>query len=124
MANMMYDIMKTMPPRGSIKEALMIAVRKRRDLQDIYRTFALIQAARDKGESGELTQEAFESYRTSMLPYLQIESRKADDDVVKRLQEEVQRGPLVVRQVMETPKIRSRLQSIARKTAKLGAMGR
>lgn len=124
MANMMYDIMKELPPRGSVREALMISIRLRRDVQDLYRTFTVTQAIRDKGETGEPTIEAFNKFRESIMPFTSGTTRQADQEVVKRLEEEVSRGPLQVRKVMETPKIKSRLQRIARKTANMGPLGK
>lgn len=123
MANMMYDVMRELPPRGSVKESLMISIRLRRDVQDLYRTYVVVQAVRDKGETGEPTQEAFTKFRDTIMPFVGDSTKRADRDVVKRLEEEVSRGPLQVRKVLETPKIKSRLQKIARKTASMGPLG-
>lgn len=123
MANMMYDVMTEMPRRGSLHEALMLSIRLRREVQDLHRTYVIVQAILDKGETGEPTQEAFNRFRDSIMPHLSDSTVNADKDVVKRLQEEVARGPLSVRRVMETPQIRSRLQRIARKTASMGPLG-
>ena len=120
---MMYDIMTELPPRGSVREALMISIRLRRDVQDLYRTYVLVQAVRDKSEAGEPSQEAFNKFKESIMPFVGDTTRRADEEVVKRLGEEVARGPLNVRRVMETPKIRSRLQKIARRTASIGPLG-
>lgn len=124
MANMMYDIMRELPPRGSVREALMVSIHLRREVQDLYRTYVIVQAIRDKGETGEPTQDAFNKFKEAIMPYVSESTMQADRDVVKRLEEEVARGPLMVRKVMETPAIRSRLQRIARKTAALGPLER
>lgn len=124
MANMMYDTMTKLPPRRSALEALMLAIRLRRDVQDIYRTYAMIQAVRDKSESAELIQDAFNKFKDSMMPYASDSTVKADERVVDRLKEEIARGPLQVSKVKETSRIRSRLKAIARKTARLGPLGK
>ena len=124
MANMMYDIMRELPRRGSVREALMISIRLRREVQDLYRTYVLVQAIRDKGETGEPTQDAFNKFKQSIMPYVSDTTVKADEEVVRRLEEEIARGPLRVTPVSESPAIRSRLQSIARKTASMGPLGR
>lgn len=123
MANMMYDIMKELPSRGSVREALMLSIRLRRDVQDLYRTYVVVQAIRDKGESGEPTQDAFNKFKETIMPFASDTTVKADQEVVQRLEQEIARGPLQVRKVMDTPKIRSRLQRIARKTAQMGPLG-
>lgn len=117
---MMYDTMQKLPPRGSMKESLMTSIRLRRDVQDLYRTYVIVQAIRDKGESGEPTQDAFNNFRQAVMPYVGENTKKSDQDVIDRLHEEVARGPLRVKKTIETPKIRSRLQKIARKTANMG----
>lgn len=121
---MMYDIMSEMPKRGSIHEALMLSIRLRREVQDLHRTYVIVQAIRDKGETGEPTQEAFNRFKDSIMPHMADSTAKADRDVVKRLEEEIARGPLAVRRVAETSQIRSRLQRIARKTAQMGPLGK
>jgi hypothetical protein len=124
MANMMYDVMTELPPRGSVREALMVSIRLRKDVQDLYRTYVMVQAVRDKSETGEPSQDAFNKFKDAIMPFTSDTTRQADQDVVKRLEQEIARGPLRVRRVMETPRIRSRLQSIARRTAKMGPLGR
>lgn len=114
---MMYDTMTELPPRGSFKEALMVSIRLRRDVQDLYRTYVVVQAIRDQGEDGEPTQSAFSKFKEAIMPFVGDTTKKADEEVVARLQEEVSRGPLMVRPVEATPKIRSRLKEIARKTS-------
>lgn len=124
MANIMYDIMSELPPRGSVREALMVSIRLRRDVQDLYRTYVIVQAIRDKGETGEPTQDAFNKFRDSIMPFVGDSTKRADQEVVARLEEEVARGPLQVRKVLETPRIKSRLKKIARTTANMGPLGR
>lgn len=124
MANMMYDLMKELPPRGSVKEALMVSIRLRRDVQDLYRTYVVVQAIRDQGEDGEPTQTAFSKFRESIMPFIGDTTKRADEEVVQRLHEEVARGPMRVRPVESTPKIRSRLKEIASRTSKMGPLGR
>lgn len=120
MANMMYDVMTELPPRGSVREALMVSIRLRRDVQDLYRVYAIVQAARDDGESGEPTQEAFNRFKDAIMPFVGDTAKKADEEVVERLNAEIARGPMSVRAVSQTPKIKSRLQEVARRTSKLG----
>jgi len=124
MANIMYDIMSELPPRGSVREALMVSIRLRRDVQDLYRTYVIVQAIRDKGDTGEPTQDAFNKFRDSIMPFAGDSTKKADQEVVARLQEEVARGPLQVKKVLETPRIKSRLKNIARSTATMGPLRR
>lgn len=102
----------------------MVSIRLRRDVQDLYRTYVVVQAIRDKGETGEPTQDAFNKFRDSIMPFAGDSTKRADQEVVTRLEEEVARGPLSVRKVLETPKIKSRLKNIARKTANMGPLRR
>lgn len=116
-ANMMYDTMTELPPRGSVKEALMVSIRLRRDVQDLYRTYVVVQAVRDQGEDGEPTQNAFSKFKEAIMPFVGDTTKKADEEVVQRLHDEIARGPMKVRPVEATPRIRSRLKDIAKKTS-------
>lgn len=116
-ANMMYDTMQELPPRGSVIEALMISIRLRKDVQDLYRTYVLVQAIRDKGEDGQPTQDAFSKFKEAIMPFVGDTTKQADQEVVTRLNEEVARGPMRVRSVEPTPRIRSRLKEIAKSTS-------
>ena len=116
-ANMMYDTMTELPPRGSVKEALMVSIRLRRDVQDLYRTYVVVQAVRDQGEDGEPTQNAFSKFKEAIMPFVGDTTKKADEEVVQRLNEEIARGPMKVRPVEATPRIRSRLKEIANNTS-------
>lgn len=89
-------------------------IRLRKDLIQLYSTFAIVQALRDD-DKGEATKDAFERFRDTVMPYLKKESVKAQQEVIDRLREEIARGPLSVRQLPSSSQTRSRLKEIVRK---------
>lgn len=86
----------------------------RKDLIELYRTFAVVQAVRDD-DKGEATKDAFEKFRDTVMPYLKKESIRSQQEVVDRMKDEVARGPLTIRQLAPTAQTRSRLKDLVKK---------
>lgn len=101
----------------------MISVRLRKDVQELHRTFAIVQAVRDDEESGQRSSSAFEKYREALMPYSKDSVQKADDELLKRMEAEIAKGPLVVRPIAATPRVRSRLAQISNRMSRLGPLG-
>lgn len=110
---MLYDTCRKSPDPGSILEHVFIIIRAKRDYKELLQTFALAQAMRDD-ESGRAAAEAFDKYKEAVLPYLKSEQDKADVEIRKAMKEELARGPLSVKRIASTKKVRSRLNEVAR----------
>lgn len=85
----------------------------RKDLIELYRTFAVVQALRDD-DKGEATKDAFDKFRDSVMPYLKKDVVRAHQEVVDRLKQEVGLGPLSIKQLAPTVQTRSRLKELVK----------
>lgn len=74
-ANLLYDTIVSPPEPGSLKEAVCILVQKYRADQQYYRTLAQLS------EGTKQREEAFNSFRGAMFPYVQ----RTDDNWRSRM---------------------------------------
>lgn len=84
---MLYDLASEPPRPGSLLESLFILMAKRRREAEYYKTKVLATAsiaAHSEGGGKEL-EKAFESYQSSMFPFLADETKKTDKDSKKLL---------------------------------------
>lgn len=114
----MYDTMERPPRSGSLQELLFVLVQMRREMAQLMKVRAIVQATKDESAEGEPTQQAFDDYRRALMPYLAQEERDQNDKMRKALDHEFSLGPLRVHEVQASPVVRSRLNRIAKNVGK------
>lgn len=108
---MLYDKYVGVPETGSIIEYLFVLIRMRRDYMELLKTYTLAQAIRDD-ETGKATQEAFENFKSAVLPHLKNQQKRAVIDVAEAMRREFARGPLKVKALTPSNMVKSRLGTV------------
>ena len=114
------------PEPGSVMEALCLMVQVRRELKELYRTRATVQAAilcqhPESTDTGESVRGAYNDYKNALMPFLVSEAKKDQDNIVKAMQDEAARGPMVV-SALEPMRVSSRLRTMDKsKVPELGS---
>ena len=90
-------------------------VQMRQETARFLETFLLVQAVLTSPESSATAvRSAFTNYRKALLPYVEQEQRREEEDIHKALVAERQRGPLVVTE-HAAPSFRSQLREALRR---------
>jgi hypothetical protein len=84
---MLYDTASGSPRPGSLLESVFILMAKRRQEAEYFKTKALILAniAMNSESAGKMLDEALDSYRNAIFPFLAEEKKKQDGDSKKLL---------------------------------------
>lgn len=115
-ANIVYDKLQGPPEPGSVMEALCLMVQARRELKELYSMRTVVQAVMlgqhpENQDTGEAVKEAYELYKGSLMPFLEGEIKRGENDVVKAIREEVARGPIAV-QPLSSVRVESKLNQM------------
>lgn len=108
---MLYDKYNGLPEPGSALESLFVLIRMRRDYVTLLKTYVVAQAIRDD-DTGQSTQEAFDNFKSAVLPYLKHEEKRAKIDVARAMREEFARGPMRIKALTPSNTVKSRLGSV------------
>lgn len=100
--------MREPPPKGSLRESLLMMYVLKKDLIEHARLRALATSIINKDKGAE----AFDEYRKEAFPWAEIQKKRDNEQTIKLLNEEVKRGALGIRPLWEaTKKIRSRMKT-------------
>ncbi len=102
----MLSTLRELPPKGSIQESVLIILHFKQEEINHARLRALSQILMDK-EKGI---EAFEAYMKSAFPWIESSKNRDRASQIKKLQEEVNKGPMSVQPLWQKP-IKSRLKA-------------
>lgn len=102
----MLATLRGLPPRGSIQESVLIVLQLKQEEVNHARMRALSQIMIDKDKGVE----TFEEYMRAAFPWVESSRKKERADQIRKLQEEVNRGPMSVQPLWQKP-IRSRLKT-------------
>jgi hypothetical protein len=101
---MLFEKHVGLPPAGSLREALLRTVWLRRQEIEANKVKVLAQGMSDQlVGNNKATIEAYQHFLESAFPFLEKHRKLSDDEMVKRLQEEVQKGPLHFSPVVMKP---------------------
>lgn len=104
----MFQALREPPPKGSLRESLLILFVLKREQVAYARDRALVQSliVKEKGP------EAFEEFRKLAFPWVEVQKGRDREDHIRILQEEIKRGVLTVTPA-EGPKkaVKSRLRT-------------
>lgn len=92
------------PPRGSLRESVLILLMMKQETIEHARFRALAQITIDKNKGIE----AFEEYMKIAFPYLEASKKQERSQHIEHLKREVSRGALVVKPVTN-PNLKSRV---------------
>jgi hypothetical protein len=107
----MLATMSEPPPRGSLQESVLQVLLVRLDQVDYAKTRALVTAIINASKEGiDETQKELDAYRDLQFPYYKNIQKTERSDHIKRLQQEVARGPLVVT-AMPEKRMKSKLKT-------------
>ena len=96
------------PPKGSLRESLLMQYVLKRDLIEHARLRALATTMINKEKAPEI----FEEYRKEAFPWVETQKKRDNDATIKILNEEVKRGGLSIKPLWEaTKKVRSRMKT-------------
>lgn len=89
-------------------------VQIRREMKELYAMHTVVQAVLscqhpDSKDTGEVVRTSFESYKSSLMPFLKNEVKKEHDKIVEAMNEEIRRGPMAVTAIAPM-KVSSRLR--------------
>lgn len=107
-ANLLLKTLQAPPPKGSLRESVLMLLLMKQETIEHARFRALSQIVIDK-EKGV---EAFEEYMKIAFPYLEATNRRDRDKYIAMLNQEVRKGALRVHAVQE-PKGKSRMKQKA-----------
>lgn len=104
------------PDPGSVMEILCLMVQMRREMKELYKTHAVVQAVMltqhpDSKDDGEAVRKAFASYKDHLMPYLKSELKKEESKIVKAMWDEANRGPMKVTPI-QPMRVSSRLRQL------------
>jgi hypothetical protein len=89
----LYDKTATLPPKGSLREALFLTVWLRRQEAEVFKTRIFAQGFVDIDEDGAKgTAEVFKRYVASALPFLEKSQTATDKQMKEAMQREVKKG--------------------------------
>jgi hypothetical protein len=101
MANVLYDKTSCYPSAGSLREALFLHVWLRRQGIEIERARILAQGLASK-ENLEFLIPAYESFISTLLPYMKEKKKVTDTKMLEALKKEVEVGKVPF-QILESP---------------------
>jgi hypothetical protein len=101
----MLAALRELPPRGSLRESILILYSMKQEEIAHAKMFVTIQTMLDKEKAAE----AFESYKRSAFPWIESIKNKDRASQVAQLMDEVKQGPLSVKPLWQSP-IKSRLK--------------
>ena len=110
----MYDKTSTLPPKGSLREALFLTVWLRRQEAEVFKTRILAQGFVDLSEDGAKgTSEVFKRYVTAALPFLEKTQSDTDKKLKEAMEREVKKGVLVFNAPTSNPLVqKAKLMSL------------
>jgi hypothetical protein len=111
-ANMMYDTMRAPPRPGSLLEILFMMIQMRREAARLMEVRAIVQAVRDASDDGKSTQDAYDDFRRSLMPYLGVDEKERSAALRAALNREFQGGPMKITSLKPSNRVRSRLRKI------------
>lgn len=79
----------------------------RRDQSEYWKVKAIVQAV----VNHEAAQEALDSFREVQIPYYEGQQKKQRAEHIKKLMEEINRGPLQITRVYGKPGVKSSLRT-------------
>ena len=103
---MLLATLKAPPPRGSVQSYILQALLLKREQIDYMRTRAIVQALVNK----EAGQAAMDLLREVQFPYFKATQQRDREHHIKKLMDEVSKGPLVITPHIEK-RVRSRLKT-------------
>lgn len=104
----MFHTLREPPEKGSLRESiLLLYVMKERNIT-FLRDLALAQVIANK------KYDVFEDYQKELFPWLETAKKRERVDHIKKLMEEVRRGPITVT-AAHVPSVKSRLGNKVRK---------
>jgi hypothetical protein len=96
-------------------EALCLMVQMRRQLIQLYGMHTVVQAVMTANDdSSDAARDSFKKYQNSLMPFLEDEINREQEELVKALKSETMRGPLYVKSLISDRK--SQLRKKLRKT--------
>jgi len=115
---LLYDKTVQIPEPGSLLESVLLLIVLKRNEAELYRTEALVTAAA-AAHTGqyELISKTFRNYKSALLPFLETEKKRTDDEVKKALDDWTKNVAFKVRPLWLAPKESKRLHSKLRKSA-------
>jgi hypothetical protein len=100
----LYQLLREPPEKGSLRESVLLLYVMKQQQIAFLRDLALAQVIVSK------KYDVFEDYQKEMFPWLETAKKRDKVDHIKKLIEEVQRGPISV-SASPVPSVKSRLNS-------------
>jgi hypothetical protein len=102
----LFQTLREPPPRGSLRESVLILYVLQKEQIEHARLRALAQGIVNKDKAVE----AFEQYQNTAFPWIKTQKRRDAQAHIKLLADEVKKGGLTVRPLWEKP-MRSRMKT-------------
>jgi hypothetical protein len=104
---MLFASMREPPPRGSLRESILMLYVLKKEQVEHARLRALAQAILDKDKGAEV----FNDYMKLAFPWLETQKKRNDSEHARILADEVKRGGMQVRPLWQERKMRSRIRT-------------
>lgn len=102
----MLATLRRPPPRGSVQAYVLQALLLRKDQIEYLRTRATIQTLVNK----DAAEEALKQFRDALMPYVPRIQKNDRSQHIKRLMDEVARGPMAIAPVVQK-QVKSKLKT-------------
>lgn len=111
---MLYDKTSTLPPTGSLREALFLTVWLRRQEAEVFKTRVFAQGFVDMSEDGaKSTTEVFKKYVAAALPFMEKSQTDSDRKMKEAMEREVKKGVIVFNAPQANPLVqRAKVMSL------------
>lgn len=111
----MYQLLREPPEKGSLRESVLLLYVMKQQQITFLRDLALAQVIVNQ------KYDVFEDYQKEMFPWLETAKKRDRVDHIKKLMEEVKRGPISV-SASPVPSVKSRLNSKVKKVVMSDAL--
>lgn len=90
-------------------------VQMRREIKELYAMHTVVQAVMltqhpESKDTGDGVRNSFELFKNSLMPFLKNEVKREHDKIVEAMNEEMKRGPMVVKAIAPM-RVSSRLRN-------------
>lgn len=110
---MLLQTLRNPPRAGSLQESILLLLILKRDEIEMHKTRSLLQAI-VKQDAGP---EAFKEFFSVAFPWVKVAKKREEGEIIKRLQDEIKRGPLAVFAQRDTYRSRLKTKVVKREEA-------
>lgn len=107
MANLLLATLKEPPRTGTLRGFVLTMLLVKREENELAKWKAMVQAI-VKPDAGPAS---WDAYFKTAFPWVEVAKGREKDDFIKRLKEEISRGPLEIKKQKDDKAFRSRLKA-------------